>query len=127
MDNQDSAEKKLIDFKEISDQFNQIMKEIEDEQEQYWNSLSKDDQLKAFCAVVRRICKAEMVDKGTYRYALYNVFGFGPEAYIQAQDAGYLALHNAIFPDYHDKELLRAFCKKNGIEDSEKKIDEFGL
>ncbi len=58
MDNQDSAEKKLAEFKDISDQFTQIMKQIEDEQEQYWNSLSKDDQLKAFCAVVRRICKA---------------------------------------------------------------------
>jgi hypothetical protein len=127
MDNQDSAEKKLAEFKDISDQFTQIMKQIEDEQEQYWNSLSKDDQLKAFCAVVRRICKAEMVDKGSYRYALYNVFGFGPEAYIQAQDAGYLALHNAIVDDGYDNRVLQAFCKKNGIEDSEKKISEFGL
>jgi hypothetical protein len=114
-------------IEEFSNLFIQVMKEIENDQEQYWNSLSKDDQLKAFCAVVRRICKAEMVDKGSYRYALYQVFGFGPEAYIQAQDAGYLALHNAIFPDYHDKRLLQAFCAKHGIEDSEKKIDEFGL
>lgn len=127
MDNQDSAEKKSVDLEEISNQFTRIMKELEDEQEAYWNSLSKDDQLKVFCAVVRRICKAEMVDKGTYRYALYQVFGFGPEAYIQAQDAGYLALHNAIVDDGYDNRVLQAFCKKNGIEDSEKKINEFGL
>jgi alanyl-tRNA synthetase len=114
-------------MQELSDQFNLVMKEIENEQEQYWNSLSKDDQLKAFCAVVRRICKAEMVDKGSYRYALYQVFGFGPESYIQAQDAGYLALHNAIVDDDYDNRVLQAFCKKNGIENSEKKISEFGL
>ncbi len=125
MDNQDSAEKKLAEFKDISDQFIQAMKQIEDEQEQYWSSLSKDDQLKAFCAVVRRICKAEIVDKGTYRYALYNVFGFGPEAYIQAQDAGYLALHNAIVDEEYDFRLLRAFCKKYNIEDGENKVTNF--
>ena len=69
---------------------------MEDEQEQYWNSLSKEQQLNAFCAVVRRIYKGELEDNGTYRYILYNIFGFGPEAYVQAQIAGFLSLHNAI-------------------------------
>lgn len=83
-------------WQDFSDSYERAMKEIEQEQEQYWNSLSKDEQLKAFCAVVRRIVQAELKDKGSYRWALYDVFGFGPEAYIQGMECGFMALHNAI-------------------------------
>lgn len=111
----------------LSDQYTQAMKAIEERQEEFWNSLSKDDQLKAFCAVVRRIVQAELHDKGSYRWALYEVFGFGMESYTQGMDCGYMALHNAIYADDHDQRLLEAFCKKNGIEDAENKIKEFWL
>ena len=86
-------------WRDFSESYEKAMKEIEQEQEQYWNSLSKDDQLKVFCAVVRRIVQAELKDKGSYRWALYNVFGFGPESYVQGMDCGFMALHNAIVPD----------------------------
>ena len=81
---------------EFYEQFNAWMKDIENQQEEYWNSLTKDQQLMVFCAVVRRIKKGELDDKGSYRYILYQVFGFGEESYVQAQDAGYLELHNSI-------------------------------
>jgi len=42
-------------WQDFSESYEKAMKEIEQRQEEYWNSLSKDDQLKAFCAVVRRI------------------------------------------------------------------------
>jgi hypothetical protein len=88
------------DFSENLEKFRilyqEAMESFEKEQEEYWNSLTKEQQLKAFCAVVRRIYKGELVDQGSYRYVLYDVFGFGPEAYTQAQDAGYLDIHNAI-------------------------------
>lgn len=87
----------LESLQELSEIFNKAMKEIEEDQEQFWNSLSKEDQLKAFCAVSRRICEGEIVKRGSYRYVLYQVFGFGPESYVQAQDAGYLSIHNAIW------------------------------
>ncbi len=96
------ADKELEDISKV---FNEIMEEIERDQETFWNSLSKDDQLKVFCAVVRRLYKAELKDQGTYRYCLYEVFGFGPESYAQAQDAGFLALHNRITTDEEDKFL----------------------
>ena len=115
----------LKSLDEISRDFNEVMKRIENEQEAYWNSLSKEEQLKAFCAVVRRIYQAEIVDQGTYRHALYGVFGFGPESYGQAQIAGYLTIHNSIMAEDHDQRLLQAFCEKNNIEDAEKKIQEF--
>jgi hypothetical protein len=110
MDN-DDKEKILQELSDISNIFIKAMKEIEEEEEKYWNSLSKDDQLKAFCAVCRRIHKAEIEDKGTYRYALYNVFEFGPEAYAAAQMAGYLDIHNSIFDIETEQRLLKEFAK----------------
>lgn len=65
-------------------------------EENMWESLSSEEQLDVFCAVVRRIVQAELIDNGTYRHALYSVFKFGPEAYGRAMDAGYLDLHNSI-------------------------------
>ena len=111
----------------ISDQYNKAMKAIEEEQEAFWNSLSKEDQLKAFCAVSRRIFDGELKAKGSYRRVLYHTFGFGPEAYAQAQEAGYLAIHNSIFDEGYDRRLLEAFCRKFNITDADQKITEFQL
>lgn len=113
------------DLIEFSNQFRDIMNEIERASEDYWNSLSKEHQLASFCAVSRRIYRAEIVDQGTYRHALYDVFGFGPEAYAPAQMAGYLEIHNSIAEPDHDEKLLKAFCVKFGIEDADAKIKEF--
>ena len=110
---------------DMSDTYKSVMKEIENDQEQFWNSLSKEDQLKVFCAVSRRIFEGELKDKGSYRHILYQVFGFGAEAYIQALEAGYLAIHNSIVDETYDRKLLEAFCKKYSIEDSEQKILNF--
>lgn len=82
---------------DISDIFNKVMAQIEQESEDYWNSLTKDQQLKVFCAVSRRIYQGEIVERGSYRHVLYDTFGFSPEAYAQAQMSGYLTIHNAIF------------------------------
>ena len=69
----------------------------EKECDEYWEALSYEDQLKAFYSVVKRIYQGEIKDKGSYRYILYDVFGFGPEAYTLGMDCGYMYLHNAIF------------------------------
>lgn len=111
----------------LAEKFNRVMKEIEEDQEQWWNSLSKEDQLKAFCAVARRIHKGELEDKGTYRWVLYDVFGFGPEAYAPAQMAGYLDIHNSIVDSEYDTRLIRAFCQANKIENYEEKIQNWVL
>lgn len=115
------------DLIDLSKQFNDVMNEIEKNSEEYWNSLSKEHQLAAFCAVSRRIYQAEIVDQGTYRHALYSVFGFGPESYAPAQLAGYLAIHNSIMASDHDERLLKAFCVKFGIEDADAKIRDYFL
>jgi hypothetical protein len=119
----DDAEKAMQDLSDVSDRFNSVMKLIEQEQEEYWNSLSKEQQLKAFCAVARRIHQAELVDMGSYRHTLYGVFGFGPESYGQAQLAGYLAIHNSIFTAEHEQDTMKAFARAVGVDEA--KVDEF--
>lgn len=74
-------------------------------EEALWNSLSYNDKLDLFCAVVRRIHQAELVDKGSYRHTLYTVFGFDLDAYCRGMDCGYLNLHNAIDSNFLNKVL----------------------
>lgn len=85
------------EWNESSRTFKEVMKEIEDYQEDWWNSLSEEERLKAFCCISRRIYQGEFVERRSYRGMLYDVMGFGPEAYAQAQDAGYLEIHNALY------------------------------
>lgn len=110
-------------MEQFSEEYSRILEVEEKAQEDFWNSLSKEDQLKCFCAVSRRILKGEISDRGSYRYVLYDIFGFGPEAYGQAQDAGYLAIHNAIMTEEYDKNLLDHFCEVFEIETT--KIKQF--
>ena len=93
---------------ELHNAFQRWEQELEEDHDKFWNSLSKDDQLKAFCSVMRRLYKAELEEHGSYRYTLYDVFGFGPESYAQAQLSGFLAIHNAIW----DGERLHSLIAK---------------
>jgi hypothetical protein len=78
----------------------------EKEYDEYWDSLEYEDQLKAFYSVVKRIYRGEIKENGTYRYILYEVFQFGPEAYELGMDCGLMALHNA-YVDIDEFEALR--------------------
>lgn len=80
-------------------EYEQAFSKITQQQEDYWNSLTKEQQLDLFCCVVRRLVKGELVDKRSYRGVLYDTFGFGLESYTLAQDAGFIELHNAIKVD----------------------------
>ena len=91
---------------ELSNSFQRWEQELEEDHDKFWNSLSKDDQLKAFCSVIRRLHKAEIEEHGTYRYTLYNVFGFGAESYVEAQVSGFMAIHNAIWDGERLGDLL---------------------
>lgn len=108
-------------FEDSSRQFHEAMEEIKEEREAYWNSLTKEQQLMAFCAVVERIVDAEE-DGRSYRGVLYGEFGFGTEAYGRAQMSGFLTLHNSYMNQEAEKHLLRAFANSCGIEDPEQAI-----
>lgn len=91
---------------ELHNTFQRWEVELEEDHDKFWNSLSTDDQLKAFCSVMRRLYKAEIQERGSYRYTLYEVFGFGSESYVQAQISGFLAIHNAIWDGERLGDLL---------------------
>lgn len=126
-------EKAMEKLNEISEIYTAVMEDEEKRQEEYWNSLTKDQQLDVFCCVSRRILKGEIEDCGSYRYVLYDVFGFGMESYTLALDAGYMTIHNAIYDsqrlDEHcansEIDTLIDFCKKNNIENGEEKVLEY--
>jgi hypothetical protein len=123
MKTQEDIDKAMEELSELGQQFQKVIDAMKKEQEEYWNSLTKEQQLMAFCAMSRRIVDGEIKQKGTYRYVLYNVFGFGPEAYMPAQCAGYLDIHNAIYDAEHEADLLKAFAKFHGL--GEDAVDKF--
>ena len=63
----------------------------------YYSSLEPEEQLWAFCAVIEKLCQGELDEGRSYRGILYDIFGWGPEAYAAAQHAGFLGLHNSIY------------------------------
>ena len=78
----------------------------------WWNNLHEDEREWAFYSVIKRMHKAEIQDKGTYRYALYDVFGFDGGMYLHGMNCGFMALHNAI----GDGEEYQAMKNVNRIE-----------
>lgn len=85
------------EYQELIQKIEQSTKLYDNECDVWWEDLTYEEKLKAFHSVVKRIVQAELKDKGTYRWALYNVFGFGPDAYSLGMDCGYMDLHNSIY------------------------------
>lgn len=94
------SKKSLTDIlAELSELQEDIETKTEADMDAWWNDLSKEDQMKAFYSVVKRLVDGELTQKGSYRYVLYEVFGFGSESYMLGMMCGYMALHNAIERD----------------------------
>ncbi len=93
-----------------SEEFKELCRAEEDakqlyarECEQFWQDLPYEDKLKAFYTVISKMHKAEVVNRSTYRGALYGTFQFGTEAYVLGMNAGYLEMHNLIFDGMEKK------------------------
>jgi hypothetical protein len=97
---------------ELSQELEKSRKEYEASNDDWWNGLTEQEREDAFYAVCKRIWKADGIDNGTYRYGLYNVFGFDPGMYMRGMDCGYMAIHNAIF----DGEELQRMKRVNRFE-----------
>lgn len=94
------TKKSLMDtLTELGELQEDLEKQTEREMDEWWNAMSKDDQMKAFYSVVKRLVDGELEQKGSYRYVLYDVFGFGPESYMLGMMCGFMALHNSIERD----------------------------
>lgn len=88
-----------------------------------WNSLPEDAQIDLFCAIMERLHKGEIEERGSYRYVLYDVFKFGPQSYSQAQTAGFLDIHNCIYTPNDIRNLLENFVRKRFDLSDKKEIE----
>ena len=96
-------DKKLTDaLDELSEIYRGIAEEYETDCNNYWNNLSKEDQQKAFYSVIKRVARGELIEKRSYRGILYDVFGWGPEAYGMGMECNFMELHNAIDTEKND-------------------------
>lgn len=86
-------------LKSVQAIYQQIMEADEKEATNFWENLSYEDKCNAFHAVVSRIHAGEIKVKGSYRYVLYDIFGFGPDMYGRGMNCGFMALHNSIMDD----------------------------
>lgn len=88
------------DGKSIADCLEESKQAFANRADAFWDGLSYDDRLKAFYSVCKRIHKGDLIDRGSYRYVLYHVFGFDYDAYSIGMDCGYMDIHNSIYtPD----------------------------
>ena len=110
-------EKALDGLAELSQEMEKSRKQYAEENDAWWNGLSEQEREDAFFAVVKRIHKADLQDGGSYRYALYNVFGFDPGMYMKGMDCGYMAIHNAI-GDGEDYQAMRGVNRFEVIDDT---------
>jgi hypothetical protein len=116
-DEHEKREKALDALAELSQEMEKHREEYEAENDAWWNGLSDQEREDAFYAVVKRMHRAELQDKGTYRYALYDVFGFDGGMYKQGMDCGYMALHNAI-GDGEDYQAMRGINRLEVIDNT---------
>lgn len=84
------------DYQALAAAYTEGVAEYEKSCDKFWNELDYDDKLMAFYSVVKRIHEGEVVKKGSYRYVLYDVFGFGMDAYGIGMECGFMDLHNRI-------------------------------
>jgi hypothetical protein len=68
----------------------------QDEADAFWNGLTEERRIQAFCSVVKRIHEGDLQQRRSFRGVLYDVFGFGPHSYAPALYAGYMDIHNAL-------------------------------
>lgn len=91
----------LATLAEMSEVFIKEQEEYDLKNDEWWNSLSETEREDAFYAVLKRLYKGEIVDEGSYRYVLYDVFGFDPGMYSRGMACGYMELHNRIMSKEH--------------------------
>ena len=111
-----NKEETLDKLAELSQEMEKHRQQYEEENDSWWNGLTEKEREDAFFAVVKRIYAAEIMDHGTYRYALYDVFGFDPGMYMKGMDCGYMALHN-IIGDGEDYQKMRRINRFEVIDD----------
>jgi len=97
MTDKDNKDQALQALSNLSASQEKARLEYEAKNDAWWNGLTEEERENAFYAVCKRIRKADIVDNGSYRYGLYDVFGFDLGMYARGMDCGYMDIHNALF------------------------------
>ncbi len=104
-----------------------LIKENKQKQDQeaqdFFESLSQDDQIKVFYHVCRTIWLGELMERRTYRGVLYDMFKFGPETYCVGMDCGFFDIHNELFTAYSIDESLDDVLQYLNIELDKDKLN----
>ena len=103
-------------WKEFSKAMQEAQEMYEEEAQQFWDSLSYQDKLRAFYAVSKRIHKGDVEDKGSYRYVLYEIFGFEMESYGIGMDCGYMDIHNSIRTSDEIESIVRRILSESQLD-----------
>ena len=106
-----------IAYKESADEYSA-------DNEKWWNELSEEEREKAFYAVCKRIYKSDIEKQGSYRHALYQIFGFDMSMYGVGIECGYIDIHNTI---YGGVELSKMTDAKKIIVKNKKEIQTIEL
>lgn len=119
----EESKKDLMDsLAEAGEAWREAERIYNQEAENAWTKLSSDEQQQMFHCVVKRIAKGELDEGRSYRGVLYDIFGWGPEAYSMGMSCGYMDLHNSIF-SFDDKvSMVKNVIEKCGLEGDEEKI-----
>jgi hypothetical protein len=113
----DDKEKALQELSDISQEFEKAYKQRDAENDAWWNGLTEKEREDAFYAVCKRIHEGDVVKGGSYRYVLYDVFGFDPGMYVDGMNCGYMAIHNSIC-DGEDYQKMRGVNRFEVIDES---------
>lgn len=115
-DEQQKRKDALDKLAELGQEIEKGREEYENTVDSWWDNLTEKEREDAFYSVIKRMYKAEVIDRGSYRWALYDVFGFDPGMYGAGMDCGYMALHNIIFEGL-DFEKMRSVDRLEVIDE----------
>lgn len=106
-----NVEKAMKALSELSELQVACQEEYEAKNDAWWNGLTENEREEAFYAVCKRIYQADLIDRGSFRWALYDVFGFGPGMYAPGMDCGYMSIHNTLYDgvDYQKMKTVKRF------------------
>ena len=80
------------ELRELREAWASMQERLEAEDQAWWDSLSLDERSRAFRQIMKLMYIAEVRDRGSYRYAIYDIFDVD---YCDGLDH-YMDLHNFI-------------------------------
>ena len=119
----EEQKKALEELSRLGEKLEESMAKYEKENDEWWEGLTLKEREDAFFAVMKRLVQGELRDQGTYRYVLYDVFGFGPGYYATGIQCGYMELHNSIYTQQEMRELRDRELAAKGIKVETKTVE----